>query len=261
MTNIQKVLTSHFGSLEIDVVQAAGQPEPGITRRQLGEMLGYENPSLAIKDIHTRNADRFNDGAKCAIVKMPDTAGRYVDTYIYGFKGILEVCRYSNQPNANAVMDWAWETLDRLRKDEISTRPLTGNELVLAAMQHLQSELGKEKELRLTAEARIEADKPKVLFADSVSVSKSEILVGELAKILHQNGIEIGQNRLFERLRNEGYLCKTGTARNTPTQRAQEMGLFRIKETAVTHSDGHVTTSLTTKVTGNSDVNRAAIVR
>ena len=106
MTTLQKVLTSHFGSLEIDVVRAV-QSEPGITRKQLGEMLGYENPSLAIKDIHARNADRLDDSAFCAIVKMPDSIGRYVDTYVYPFRGILEVCRFSKQPNAHTVIDWA----------------------------------------------------------------------------------------------------------------------------------------------------------
>ena len=122
MANVQKILTSRFGSLAINVVKA-GQTEPGITRKQLGEMLGYKNPDLAIKDIHARNAQRFDDSAKCAIVKMPDSIGREVDTYLYTFKGVLEVCRYSIQPNAHAVMDWAWETLDQLRRGEILASP------------------------------------------------------------------------------------------------------------------------------------------
>jgi phage antirepressor YoqD-like protein len=118
MTNIQKILTSRFGSLAIDVIRT-GQTEPGITRKQLGEMLGYKNPDLAVKDIHARNTRRFDDSAKCAIIKMPDSIGREVNTYLYTFKGVLEVCRYSTQPNAHAVMDWAWNTLDRLRKGEL----------------------------------------------------------------------------------------------------------------------------------------------
>ena len=94
-------------------------------------------------------------------------------------------------------------------------------------------------------------NEPKVLFADAVSVSSGTILIGELAKILKGNGIEIGQNRLFEKLRQDGYLIKRqGTDYNAPTQRAMELGLFRVKETAITHSDGHVTISKTTKVTG-----------
>ena len=98
---------------------------------------------------------------------------------------------------------------------------------------------------------KIEADKPKVLFADAVTASKSSILVGELAKILKQNGIDIGQNRLFEWLRNNGYLIKRkGTDYNSPTQRAMELGLFQVKETVITHSDGHTSINKKTKVTG-----------
>lgn len=98
---------------------------------------------------------------------------------------------------------------------------------------------------------QITIDRPKVLFADAVSASKSSILIGELAKLLQQNGVNIGQNRLFEWLRENGYLIRrNGADYNMPTQRAMEMKLFQIKETAVTHSDGHVTVSRTPKVTG-----------
>lgn len=92
--------------------------------------------------------------------------------------------------------------------------------------------------------------RPKALFADAVSASDGTCLVGELAKMLRQNGVEVGQNRLFSWLRDDGFLGKTGSNRNVPTQRAMELGLFRIKETAITHSDGHVSIKRTTKVTG-----------
>lgn len=111
--------------------------------------------------------------------------------------------------------------------------------------------------LRITAarvkalEAKVAEDAPKVLFADSVATSQTAILVGDLAKILKGNGMDIGGTRLFELLRNDGYLIRRrGTDRNMPTQKAMELGLFRVKETAVTHSDGHVTISKTPKVTG-----------
>lgn len=98
---------------------------------------------------------------------------------------------------------------------------------------------------------KITADAPKVLFAEAVSVSKVSILIGELAKLLKQNGVETGQNRLFEWLRANGYLIKrNGTDFNMPTQRSMEMGLFEIKETVITHSDGHTSVNKTTKVTG-----------
>lgn len=117
----------------------------------------------------------------------------------------------------------------------------------IKALTALKEERAAKERLRIQAEA----DRPKVVFADAVSVSDGAILIGELAKILKGNGVEIGQNRLFERLRRDGYLIKRrGTDYNAPTQRAMELGLFRVKETAITHSDGHVTISKTTKVTG-----------
>lgn len=99
--------------------------------------------------------------------------------------------------------------------------------------------------------ALVEAQRPKVLFADAVSTSNTDILVGDLAKLLSQNGYAVGQNRLFEQLRNEGFLIsRKGNSYNMPTQKAMEMGLFRIKETAITHSDGRVSLNKTPKVTG-----------
>ncbi|PCN47999.1 phage antirepressor Ant [Curtobacterium sp. 'Ferrero'] len=114
-------------------------------------------------------------------------------------------------------------------------------------------------------EAKVAEDAPKVLFADSVATSQTTILVGDLAKILKGNGLDIGGTRLFELLRNDGYLIKRqGTDRNMPTQKAMELGLFKVKETAVTHSDGHVTISKTPKVTGKGQayfVNRYSALR
>lgn len=99
--------------------------------------------------------------------------------------------------------------------------------------------------------ALVEAQRPKVIFADAVSTSDTDILVGDLAKLLNQNGYAVGQNRLFEQLRNEGFLIsRKGNSYNMPTQRAMELGLFRIKETAITHSDGRVSLNKTPKVTG-----------
>ena len=100
-------------------------------------------------------------------------------------------------------------------------------------------------------EAQIEADKPKVLFADAVSASKSSCLIGELAKILKQNGIDIGQNKLFQWLRANGYLIsRRGESWNQPTQKSMQLGLFELKKTNINHADGHITVNTTTKVTG-----------
>ena len=98
--------------------------------------------------------------------------------------------------------------------------------------------------------AKLEEYKPKAIFADAVSASKSSILVGELAKILQQNGVAIGQNRLFAWLRNNGYLCCYGERYNMPTQRSMEMSLFEIKETTINNPDGSIRVSRTVKVTG-----------
>mgnify|MGYP001624328325 CR=1 FL=1 len=115
----------------------------------------------------------------------------------------------------------------------------------------LATELKKERAAREHLEGLRRLDKPKVIFADAVCASKRSILVGELAKLLKQNGVEIGQNRLFEWLRNNGFLIsRKGSDYNMPTQKAMEMGLFEIKETAIPHSDGHITVSLTPKVSG-----------
>lgn len=112
-------------------------------------------------------------------------------------------------------------------------------------------ELAASVEAKEKAQAELEAARPKVVFADAVATSKSEILIGELAKILRGNGIQIGQTRLFTWMRENGFLIRRkGTDWNMPTQRAMELGLFRIKETAVTHSDGHVSVNKTPKVTG-----------
>lgn len=100
-------------------------------------------------------------------------------------------------------------------------------------------------------EEKAEADRPKVLFADSVAASKSSILVGEMAKLMKQNGVHTGQNRLFEALREKGFLIsRQGTDYNMPTQKAMEMGLFEIKVTIINHSDGHTSVNKTPKITG-----------
>lgn len=126
-------------------------------------------------------------------------------------------------------------------------------------MLQLAAEAAKRAE---QAEAQIERDKPKVLFADSVATSKSTILVGELAKILKGNGVDVGANRLFAQLREDGFLIRRqGSDWNMPTQRSMDLGLFEIKETAITHSDGHVSVNKTPKVTGRGQqyfINRYA---
>lgn len=96
----------------------------------------------------------------------------------------------------------------------------------------------------------VERMRPKEIFADAVAASHTSILIGELAKLLKQNGVETGQRRLFSWLRNHGYLIKSGSSRNMPTQKSMELGLFEIKETTISNPDGSIRISRTTKVTG-----------
>lgn len=118
----------------------------------------------------------------------------------------------------------------------------------------LATELKEEQQKRIALETKVEQDKPKVIFADSVATAKTSILVGELAKLLKQNGVNIGQNRLFEWLRNNGYLIKSGSDRNMPTQYSMERGLFEIKETVISRGDGHTTITKTPKVSGKGQI-------
>lgn len=133
-------------------------------------------------------------------------------------------------------------------------RELTRLELIELAREAELARLEAEKR-NAELQARIERDRPKVLFAEAVAVSSTSILVRELAVILKQNGVEIGEKRLFKWLRENGYLVKrAGTDRNMPTQRSMELGLFEVKETPIVHSDGRVTVGKTPKVTGKGQI-------
>ena len=131
----------------------------------------------------------------------------------------------------------------------------TPERVMARALRFSERILSDTKALLVDAHEQIERDRPKVLFADSVSSSHTTILIGELAKIIKQNGVDMGQNRLFQWMRENGYLVsRQGTDYNMPTQRAMEMGLFTIKETAIHHADGHTSINKTPKVTGKGQV-------
>lgn len=128
---------------------------------------------------------------------------------------------------------------------------MTPDELMAKALVVAQKTIEAQAARLTAAEKENAAMRPKALFADSVSASKNSILVGELAKLLKQNGVEMGQNRLFEWMRSNGYLIRRqGCDYNMPTQRSMELGLFEIKETSVSHSDGHISVNKTPKITG-----------
>ena len=164
----------------------------------------------------------------------------------------------SKLPGAKQFKRWITsEVIPSIRKHGGYLTPDKLEEVLLKpdTLIQLAQNLKAEQEKRKALEVKMEEQKPKVLFAESVEAAKTSILIGELAKLLKQNGINIGQNRLFEWLRNNGYLIKRqGSDYNMPTQRAMEMGLFEIKETTITHSDGHIHVSKTPKVTGKGQV-------
>ena len=157
------------------------------------------------------------------------------------------------QQQLKAFKRWVThEVLPSIRKHGAYATPATIDNIIANPDFGIKllMELKSEREKTAALEAKVEEAAPKVLFADSVAASSQSILIGELAKILRQNGIEIGQNRLFEKLRNEGYLGVHGEYYNIPTQRAMEMKLFEIKKRAITSPDGRNIISTTVKVTG-----------
>ena len=185
---------------------------------------------------------------------LVDTLGGRQEMIAVTESGLYSIILLSRKPEAKKFKRWVThEVLPTIRKHGAYVTPAKLEELMndpdswIKVLTALKEERSAKERLQLEATE----NKPKVIFADAVSVSEGTILIGELAKILKGNGIEIGQNRLFEKLRQDGYLIKRkGTDYNAPTQRAMDLGLFRVKETAITHSDGHVTISKTTKVTG-----------
>ena len=154
-------------------------------------------------------------------------------------------------------MDWVWDVVESIRKHGAYMTPEKIEEVLLNpdTIIQLATTLKEEQQKRIQAERQLEEQKPKVIFADAVSTSRTSILVGELAKIMRQNGIDTGQNRLFQWLRDNGYLIKRkGTDYNMPTQYSMDLGLFEVKETVITHTDGHTSISKTPKVTGKGQI-------
>ena len=238
-------------------------------RELLGKQLriygDFQNPLFLAKDVaewieHSNVTKMLNgiDKTEKIVIKIPSNnllVGLQSNTE-YTFlteEGLYEVLMQSRKPIAKEFKKKVKEILKDVRKygmyatDELLDNP----DLIIKMATRLKEEKAKNKEL----ENKVKEDKPKVLFADSVETSKNTILIGELAKIIKQNGVDIGQKRLFTWLRDNGFLIKReGTDYNMPTQKSMELELFEIKETAVTHSDGHISINKTPKVTGKGQV-------
>lgn len=239
MNNLQ--VFSYEGK-EVRTIQRNGQP--WWVLKDVCEVLELSNSRMV--------ADRLDEDEKG--VSIVDTLGGKQELTVISESGLYNVILLSRKPEARKFKRWVThEVLPTIRKHGAYITTSKLEELMndpdswIKLLTTLKEERQEKERLQLQASE----DKPKVIFADAVSVSDGTILIGELAKILKGNGMDIGQNRLFERLRQDGFLIKRkGTDYNAPTQKAMELGLFKVKETAITHSDGHVTISKTTKVTG-----------
>ena len=233
-----------FEDQQIRVLTIEG--EPWFVGKDVAEVLGYSNSRKAIAD-HVDSEDK--GVTKCY------TLGGTQQIAIINESGLYSLILSSKLPDAKKFKRWVTsEVLPTIRKHgaymtDAKAAAIVTDKGSLADLLQQAAEQLKRKDIQ------IEQMKPKALFADAVSTSDTPILVGELAKILHQNGVSMGQNRMFRWLRDNGYLIsKKGTSYNMPTQRAMELGLFKIKENAITHSDGHVTITKTPKVTGKGQV-------
>lgn len=224
------------------------------TVRRGDEILWVLKDVCAVLGLSDTNkvAERL-DGDELTRIKFV-SGGQAREMYAVNESGLYNVILRSDKPEAKRFKHWVThEVLPSIRRHGAYITPAKMEEIMNDpdAWIKVLTALKEERAAKEWLQTQAEADKPKVVFADAVSVSDGAILIGELAKILKGNGVEIGQNRLFEKLRQDGYLIKRqGTDYNAPTQRAMELGLFKVKETAITHSDGHVTISKTTKVTG-----------
>lgn len=186
-----------------------------------------------------------------------DNLGREQEATFVTEAGMYTVILRSDSPKAKPMQKWVTnEVLPSIRKhgaymtNETLEKALTSPDFLI----QLATNLKEEKQKRIEAESKIQQDAPKVLFADAVSTSQRSCLIAELAKILQQNGVNIGQNRLFSWMRDNGYLCQKGQYYNQPTQKSMELGLFEIKQTTITKPDGTVLVTTTTKVTGKGQI-------
>lgn len=236
MEKIQIFENPEFGQVRTMKING----EPWFVGKDAAEILGYADPNKAIA-MHVDEDDKLND-------KTASSLGQR-GGWLINESGLYSLILSSKMPNAKKFKHWVTsEVLPAIRKhgvyalDELLNDP----DLAIKAFSALKEERDKNKVLQ----ADNERMKPKEIFADAVASSDTSILIGDLAKILKQNGVNTGQKRLFEQLRNEGYLIKLGSSKNMPTQKSMELGLFEVKERSIANPDGSVRITKTTKVTG-----------
>lgn len=250
MNKIQIFQNEQFGKVRIAMNE---NEEPLFCLADVAKALGYSNPAKAVID-HCKGV---------TVLETPTQSG--VQPIKYGKESeVYRLTMKSKLPNAEKFQDWVCdEVLPSIRKhgaymtQETLEKALTSPDFLI----QLATNLKEEKQKRIEAEQKVEFaeqtiknNAPKVLFADAVSTSQRSCLVAELAKILQQNGVNIGQNRLFAWMRENGYLCSKGQYYNQPTQKAMDLGLFELKQTTINKPDGSILVSTTTKVTGKGQV-------
>lgn len=234
-----------FGQLRI--IKDADD-EPWFVATDVAKILGYRDADRIARRLDNDEKDTRSVG----------TLGGDQRLTVISEAGLYNAILRSKVQEAKRFQRWVThEVLPSIRRDGgymVAKADETPEEVMARALVIAQQTI--ERSNRRIEELKAVNDelRPKALFADAVGASDGTCLVGELAKMLKQNGLEIGQNRLFQRLRSEGYLGKSGNNYNVPTQRAMELGLFRIKETTIVHSDGHTTVQRTPKVTGKGQV-------
>lgn len=242
MTDIQIFSNPQFGEIRTLANEAN---EPLFCAADVCKALGYANPRDAIS--------RHVDEGDVAKHDTPTTSGVQTMTFV-NESGLYSLIFGSKLDSAKAFKKWVTsEVLPTIRKTGgyIVAKADDTPEMIMArAVIVAQATIEKQQKQIAEQSAKIEADAPKVLFADAVAGSSTSCLIGELAKILTQNGYKIGQNRLFEKLRNEGYLGVKGEYYNMPNQCYQEMGLFDVKKRTINNPDGSIIVKTTTKVTG-----------
>ena len=220
--------------------------EPWFVAKDVCDILELTNPAVALQSLDDDEKTNLSNsyvwsesGRRPLIISEP---------------GLYRLVMRSRKSEAKEFQRWVThEVLPQIRKTGgyIPTTAADDDMTILAkAVMIGQRTMEAQKRKIAEQQTRIVELEPKARFADAVAASDGTCLVGELAKMLRQNGMDIGQNRLFRLLQADGYLGKSGSNRNVPTQRAMDLGLFRIKETTVTHADGHTTVSRTPKVTG-----------
>lgn len=236
MNELKTFTNAEFGSvrtIEID-------NEPYFVGKDLTDILKYQNGSRDINR-HVDEEDRKKT--------MVFDGNQNKETIVINESGLYSLIFGSKLPKAKEFKHWVTsEVLPSIRKHGMyATEELLNDpDLAIKAFTALKKERERIKQL----ESKVEQDKPKVLFADAVETAQTSILVGDLAKLLKQNGVDIGQRRLFNYLRENGYLIKSGNSKNMPTQKAMDLQLFEVKERTINNPDGSVRITKTTKVTG-----------